>query len=435
MVLFAALLPVILLFPATVARSQTTVSGPIEQDTTWSAEDSPFVLVGEVLVTSNATLTIEPGVEVRGTPASSLVVEGIMLATGTAQERILFTSDTGEQDWKGIHLTLGYQSDPAPSTLSFVTIESATRAVKWGATYASANFADNILDGNRRALVFDNPRDGSLVERSVFTNNGIAVTGKTWALVGIYDSDFWNNETNLLLRPQSPFNCVQDDGVWDIHANDILRGPVNSQYFSNDLRTPAGSGVSEFAVSATDNWWGTTDDESIAARMRANFECCPAPVKKEIHFRPFSMAAHTIWEPPGEVSDPPREFEGHGDPGTITRIERPPHSTCIDRDDMRGIRGETSGALGEVEEVKLAIMRRTRGCSWWHPRRERFIRDDCAEPNWFRPTRQDGDRFHVEWSYRLPKVLRAGRYVVSATGGPESIDAGRNENSFRLIDR
>jgi hypothetical protein len=40
----------------------------------------------------------------------------------------------------------------------------------------------------------------------------------------------------------------------------------------------------------------------------------------------------------------------------------------------------------------------------------------------------------LEWSYDLPKTLRAGRYVALATGGAEPIHAARNSNSFRLVD-
>jgi hypothetical protein len=80
---------------------------------------------------------------------------------------------------------------------------------------------------------------------------------------------------------------------------------VNSEYLSKDIQAPSGSGVSEYAVLATDNWWGTTDDLSIRARTRKNFECCPIPVEKKIQWNPFSSAPHTAWEPLGEVPDPP----------------------------------------------------------------------------------------------------------------------------------
>ena len=43
----------------------TYVEGPITQDTIWTRVDSPFVVSKDVTVYSNATLTIEPDVEVK----------------------------------------------------------------------------------------------------------------------------------------------------------------------------------------------------------------------------------------------------------------------------------------------------------------------------------------------------------------------------------
>jgi hypothetical protein len=421
--------------PVLAARSQTTVSGRIEQDTTWTQDSSPFVLIGQVVVVADVTLTIEPGVQVRGTVGSSLVINGALNAVGTQEQRIILTSDSGQQDWSGIHLTTSFQPSQSPSALRFVTIERATRGIKWGLTHSGVQFSDNQLEGNGIALVFDNPIAGTVVQRSVFTNNGIAVTGMTRGLVGIYESDFWNNEINLLPRPESPYDCGQDDGVWDIHRNDILRGPVNSVYLSNDVQTPSGSGVSEYTVLAMDNWWGTTDDFSIRARTRENFECCPTPVEKRIEWNPFSSAPHTAWEPLGEVPYPAPEPESHGDPGTITTIERPRHSRCIDREELRRIRGDSAGVFEDVGRVSLALMRDTAGCRWWHPKEGRFLQGDCSQPNWFRPSHQkERAGGLLEWSYDLPKTLRAGRYVALATGGAEPIHAARNSNSFRLVD-
>ena len=406
----------------------------IEQDATWAVDGSPFVLIGQVVVAADVTLTIDPGVQVRGTAGSSLAVKGALRAVGTQEQRIIFTSDSGQQDWSGIHLTTSAQSSQGSSALRFVTIEKATRGIKWDLTHSGTEFSDNQLDRNQVALVFDNPIDGAVVRRSVFTNNHIAVTGKTRNLIGIYESDFWNNEINLLPRPESPYDCGQDDGVWDIHRNDILRGPVNSEYFSKDIQTPSGSGVSEYAVVATENWWGTTDDASIRARTQKNFECCPLPVEKKIQWEPVSSAPHTAWEPIGEVPDPLPEPLGHGDPGAITTIERPRHSSCIDLEELRRIRGESGGVFGEVARVRLALMRHAAGCRWWYPNEGRFLQGDCSQPNWFRPSRQEETAGRLEWSYSLLKTLRAGRYVALATGGEEPIQAARNRNSFRLVD-
>ena len=74
-----ALLALIFSLPA-VSFGETYVSGAITQDTTWTLTGSPYIVTGDVTVrystynSSTATLTIEPGVEVRFEPGTGLYV-------------------------------------------------------------------------------------------------------------------------------------------------------------------------------------------------------------------------------------------------------------------------------------------------------------------------------------------------------------------------
>jgi parallel beta-helix repeat protein len=89
------------LFPAANA---TYVEGPIKQDTIWTLVDSPFVVSQNVIVYSNATLTLEPGVEVKFGGNFSLIISGKLYANGT-EKAITFTSNKEQPevgDWKSI---------------------------------------------------------------------------------------------------------------------------------------------------------------------------------------------------------------------------------------------------------------------------------------------------------------------------------------------
>jgi hypothetical protein len=94
----------------TPGATEITVSSDITADATW-ASGSIVTLSQLIVVTNNATLTIEPGVIVKGDNGSALVISrGAKLnAAGTAASPIIFTSSKPEGsrasgDWGGVVL-------------------------------------------------------------------------------------------------------------------------------------------------------------------------------------------------------------------------------------------------------------------------------------------------------------------------------------------
>ena len=88
------------------------VQDSISTDTHWTC-DKQYLLFGYVYVTNNATLTIDPGVVVKGDKNSkgSLIVErgSKLVAVGTPTQPIVFTSNqpVGQRsygDWGGVIL-------------------------------------------------------------------------------------------------------------------------------------------------------------------------------------------------------------------------------------------------------------------------------------------------------------------------------------------
>lgn len=74
---------------------------PAPVTTVWAVADSPIVLATNVVVPFNATLIIEPGVEVRFGAGISLstAIGGCLLAEGTAEAPILFTRAAASGAW------------------------------------------------------------------------------------------------------------------------------------------------------------------------------------------------------------------------------------------------------------------------------------------------------------------------------------------------
>ena len=112
--MFRSIIAFLLLSVTNFNFAQTTVTGGIYQSTTWTTAGSPYLMTGSMVVFPGATLTIEPGVEVRVTPDYSfntgnlryLEIRGTLIAIGTDAAPITFkTTDAsilGQQTWEGI---------------------------------------------------------------------------------------------------------------------------------------------------------------------------------------------------------------------------------------------------------------------------------------------------------------------------------------------
>ena len=91
------------------AWAETDVFGSIAEDTLWSSSGSPYVLTADVVVASDATLTIDPGVEVHGAATFELAIDGTLNAVGTAEDPVVFrsVSGSGSQQWDGLSFSAG----------------------------------------------------------------------------------------------------------------------------------------------------------------------------------------------------------------------------------------------------------------------------------------------------------------------------------------
>ena len=107
----------VLSLSVTVLFSQTNVSG--NQSGTWIAADSPYLVIGQLVVPNGETLTIEAGVEVNFQGYYKFTVNGYLDANGTEADSIFFTTDNQSIGWGGIR----FDDSDGVSNLSFCRIE------------------------------------------------------------------------------------------------------------------------------------------------------------------------------------------------------------------------------------------------------------------------------------------------------------------------
>ncbi len=126
--LFKAILLIIL----PLSTFAQTRSGSIFEDEVWRLSDSPIMIDGTFAIENKATLTIEPGVEIRLASESVIIVHGRLLARGTQEDSIRFTSSSDKKPgtWGGIYIRGAWggksQETPPDETIEADSLERET---------------------------------------------------------------------------------------------------------------------------------------------------------------------------------------------------------------------------------------------------------------------------------------------------------------------
>ena len=176
--------------------AQTEVSGGIFTPTIWSVVGSPFIVTSDVVVFPDASLTIEPGVEVRFDPDTRIELrEGDFYANGQEGDSIKFTINSNSPStagtWNGVDNTTN-TGMPIEVELDYVIFEYAKTAMNYGEGSAYRYISNAIFRNNERGVF-----DGAL--------------GYNW--VTITDSEFINNERGMEGR-MSAVNCNFEDNIY-----------------------------------------------------------------------------------------------------------------------------------------------------------------------------------------------------------------------------
>ncbi len=163
----------------------TYVEGVITQDTIWTLVDSPFILSNNVIVNPGVTLTIEPGVQVRFGGDFSLVVDGRIVANGTEEKMILFTTNDPTQQilWHTISVR-GAQS----SLFINCVIEHAINGT---------TLEGGLLD-IERSIVRNNLQNGIAVNSGTFLIQDSEITNNSESAITITGGDQINIHNNLI---------------------------------------------------------------------------------------------------------------------------------------------------------------------------------------------------------------------------------------------
>jgi hypothetical protein len=266
--------------------------------------DSPFIVSGDIVIYPNATLTVEPAVEVRFGGNFSIIVEGTLVAKSTGASSIKFTSNRLNPkpgDWGTILLN----ETNSLASLSNCTIEYATNGIavengnlkieesritsnsENGITLANGTLQanNNDIKSNVESGIHIEGNNQALIHNNNFTLNadGVSLAGNFTSEADIQQNNFFTNtHSGISLEAESYSNTlitsnalsankqygfyVSTNASTKITNNYILNnavgifyetGNTHEAYFNDFYSNTMGMDVSQDAmVDAKYNYWG-----------------------------------------------------------------------------------------------------------------------------------------------------------------------------------
>jgi len=236
----------------------TYVEGSITKDTVWTLIDSPFVISKNVSVYSNATLTIEPGVEVRFGGRFSLMVEGRLVAEGTQDNMITFTSnkdepeagDGGTIEFNGAQLSTFVYCVVEHAT-NGITVENGALKIQHSTISSNCESGIRILNGNvevKSNEIVDNAESGIYItgdNQVTIQNNAIKSNGDGIILAENSTSGVNISQNVVLLNKQSGIHLDADD-----YSNiAILNNTLSSNYYGFQVSGNAETHITNNSIS------------------------------------------------------------------------------------------------------------------------------------------------------------------------------------------
>lgn len=282
----------------------TYVEGTITQDTVWTLVDSPFIVSDNIVVNPGATLTIEPGVQVRFGDNFSITVNGGIVADGTNDRMVEFTSDDANAStgaWGTIQISGTLQSSITNCIVEYgqsgITLESGSlnlqndsvrynlngTVVKGGSiTIENDEISNNTMDGiniagGTQVTVQNNAisSNGNGIDLTADLTGNINIAQNNISLNGqsgiILEADAYQNTAiiqNNVSSNNYGFNVESDTSTYitnnyiSNNAEGIFykAGNGHEAHFNDIYNNTIGMDVSpQASVNATYNYWG---DES-----------------------------------------------------------------------------------------------------------------------------------------------------------------------------
>ncbi len=241
-----------------VIETDTTIS----ENTIWAGVAT---INGVVSIKRGATLVLEPGTVVKfkkldrdrnGIGDGEILVEGTIIAKGTPDRKIIFTSAEAEpkaRDYSYVNIL----ATETENIFEYCVFEYGFSGMQ--IHYSNATITDSLFHKNGEGLHFNTVNVNAF--HNVFSQNGVGIKfSRLEGKVLIKNNLVTDNKIGIQFVHQH-INAVDFDNL-----HKVLEPPVfvNNNIFNNKKYNFTIGDRQEIDIKVKDNWWGSDDSNKIA---------------------------------------------------------------------------------------------------------------------------------------------------------------------------
>ena len=182
----------------------------------WTAANSPYEISDTITIPPDFTLQIEAGTELLFSEGTCLNVDGILQSVGTAEEQIIFSSDT---EWNGIKIVDSFNDNVIDYSVISKSSDGGLYIENSKAIITNNQIIENTASGNAPAIQLVNCTEVQILRNFISRNQSTSYVGGlgfTASDATVMNNLIVNNEGNL-----ASALALEEDSVVEMINNTI----------------------------------------------------------------------------------------------------------------------------------------------------------------------------------------------------------------------